>query len=411
MHFENLNLIPQLLKALKEAGYRQPTPIQMQAIPHLLQGRDLFGCAQTGTGKTAAFSIPLLQKLAEDYKKTGHVIRGLVLAPTRELASQIGDSLRTYGRHLSLQHAVIYGGVPQQQQTAALRAGVDILIATPGRLLDLIQQGYISLQYIMVVVLDEADRMLDMGFIHDIQKIIAMLPARRQTVLFSATLPSSIRRLAFNTLSNPVHIELSSQQQYAENVKHSLYFVDRVNKHHLLHHILDQDSPDRVLVFTRTRHGADKLVKALDREGIRSAALHGNKSQSQRQRTLHAFKGKKLRVLIATDVASRGIDVEHISHVINFDMPETPETYVHRIGRTGRAGAHGLALSFCSGDELHLLKDIHKHLRATIPVVTDHPFQSEKTTKQHLYGAGKNQRKRYSHTSHTKYSRNSPSSR
>ncbi len=381
MHFENLNLIPQVLDALKDQGYEKPTPIQAQAIPHLLQGRDLFGSAQTGTGKTAAFSIPILQLLSNKNQNGHRSIRALVLAPTRELAVQISESLRVYGRHLQLRHTVVYGGVPQRQQTEALRRGVDILVATPGRLLDLIEQGYIRLNSVEILVLDEADRMLDMGFINDIRKVIAMLPQKRQTVLFSATLPQEIRSLMAKSLHDPVHIELSQPNSSAENVEHSMYFVDRLHKRDLLEHVLNSADVQSALVFTRTKHGADKLAIALSKSGIRTEAIHGNKSQGARQRALNEFKRKKVRVLIATDVASRGIDVDDLSHVINFDLPETPEVYVHRIGRTGRAGAKGIALSFCGRDEMHLLRDIHKLLRTTIPVIVEHPYATQQPVK------------------------------
>ncbi len=375
MNFEQLNLLPQILQALKTQGYENPTPIQEQAIPHLLAGRDLFGSAQTGTGKTAAFSIPLLQLLSVNQdNNTQRGIRALVLAPTRELAIQISESLRLYGSNLPLKHTVIYGGVSQRAQTDALRKGVDILVATPGRLLDLINQRFIRLDKIEMLVLDEADRMLDMGFINDIRKVIAMMPVKRQTILFSATLPQEIRSLVAKTLHEPVHIELSHASSSAETVQHSMYFVDKLNKRDLLHHILTTDTVDRALVFTRTKHGADKLAMALGKKGIRTEAIHGNKSQVQRQRALNDFKNRKLRILVATDVASRGIDVDDLSHVINYDLPETPETYVHRIGRTGRAGAAGIALSFCGRDEMGLLKDIHRHLKTNIPVIGEHPF-------------------------------------
>jgi len=376
MHFENLNLLPQVLHALTDQGYKKPTPIQAQAIPYLLQGRDLFGSAQTGTGKTAAFSIPMLQLLSKN-KPTHRGIRGLVLAPTRELALQISESLRVYGKHLHLKHAVIYGGVSQRQQTDALRKGIDILVATPGRLLDLIEQGFIRLNHVEIFVLDEADRMLDMGFIHDIRRVISMLPQKRQTALFSATLPQEILNLMAKTLHHPVHVELSRPDSSAENVAHSIYFVDKLRKRDLLQHILTSSEMESVLVFTRTKHGADKLATALTKSGIRSESLHGNKSQGARQRALNQLKFKKVRVLVATDVASRGIDVDDLSHVINYDLPQTPETYVHRIGRTGRAGAKGMALSFCGPDEMGLLRDIHRHLKTTIPVVREHPFAAQ----------------------------------
>jgi len=374
MYFNELNLIPQLLRALEQEGYQKPTPIQEQAIPSFLQGRDLFGTAQTGTGKTAAFCIPLLQQLHLNTENSNRNIRAVVLAPTRELAIQISESLHTYGRHLALKHIVVYGGVAQGIQTQALRNGVDIVVATPGRFLDLMGQGYIKLGKVEFLVLDEADMMLDMGFINDIRKIIKAIPQERQTILFSATLPNEIRSLASQILRNPIHIELSKAGNSTASVVQSMYFVDGPNKRNLLSHILKEDSVDRALVFMKTKHSADKLTKALNKENIMAEAIHGNKSQGQRQKTLKKFKSKKLRVLVATDVAARGIDIDDLSHVINFDLPQSPEIYIHRIGRTGRAGATGIALSFCGKEELGTLKDIHRHLGKNIPEVTEHPF-------------------------------------
>jgi ATP-dependent RNA helicase RhlE len=376
--FEQLELIPPILKALREEGYTNPTPIQAQAIPFVLEGRDLFGAAQTGTGKTAAFSLPILQILAEEEPRmNGREIRALILAPTRELAIQIGDSIKSYGRYLNLRHTVIFGGVPQRPQVDALRRGVDILVATPGRLQDLHQQGLIFFDHVEIVVLDEADRMLDMGFIQDIKRILTLIPPKRQTLLFSATLPPEIKDLMGKFLKKPAHVEVSPVSSTAESIAQSLLFVSRTEKRNLLFHVLSESDFDQALVFTRTKHGADKVARELSKRGIRAEALHGNKSQNARQRTMGDFKSKRLKVLIATDIASRGIDVEELSHVINFDLPETPETYVHRIGRTGRAGAKGKAISFCAEDEMEQLRDIQKHLKRSIPLTTDHPFHIE----------------------------------
>ncbi len=374
MTFENLDLIAPLLKALKEEGYENPTPIQEKSIPHILANRDIFGAAQTGTGKTAAFALPILQLLSAQVQQGNRNIRSLILAPTRELAIQIGESIQAYGKHTGLRHTVIFGGVPQRSQVEAIRRGVDILVATPGRLIDLHNQRLLKLDRVQIFVLDEADRMLDMGFIHDVRRIIPLIPIQRQTLLFSATLPSEIKELMGKILKNPIHIEVTPVASTAERVGQSMYFVTRDQKRNLLHHVLTEQDINSVLVFTRTKHGADKVARELTKRGIPAEAIHGNKSQNSRQRTLGDFKSKKLRVLIATDIASRGIDVDQLSHVINFDLPDTPETYIHRIGRTGRAGAEGLALSFCSEDDVDMLKDIQRHLKSTIPVFKDHPF-------------------------------------
>ncbi len=379
MHFQELNLIEPIRKALAAEGYQRPTPIQAQSIPHALQGKDLLGCAQTGTGKTAAFSIPMLQLL---HGRSGNAsgsrpIKGLILTPTRELAIQIGESIAVYGRHLPLKHLVIFGGVPQGAQVRALRAGTDILVATPGRLLDLIGQQIIRLDRVEIFVLDEADRMLDMGFIHDVRKVIKLLPAKRQTLFFSATMPPEIQKLSDAILTKPVQVAVTPVSSTAETVAQSMYFVDRNDKRKLLAHLLKHTALDSTLVFTRTKHGADKVVKELDRVGIPSAAIHGNKSQNARQLALKRFKSGELRVLIATDIAARGIDVEALSHVINYELPDVAETYVHRIGRTGRAGASGKAISFCDAEEKDELKQIHKLLGREIPVVTEHPFPAE----------------------------------
>jgi ATP-dependent RNA helicase RhlE len=373
--FEQLNIIEPVLKALTEEGYTHPTPIQEQSIPIVLRSQDLLGCAQTGTGKTAAFAIPILQLLHTAPTEAGHKkIKVLILTPTRELAIQIGESFKAYGKHLKQQHLVIFGGVPQGAQTKALRAGVDILIATPGRLLDLIGQNYISLKDIGIFVLDEADRMLDMGFIHDVKKVVARLPLKRQTLFFSATMPPEIQKLADTLLVKPEKVEVTPVSSTAETIKQSLYFVDQKEKKKLLIHILQDEKIERVLVFTRTKHGADKLVKDLFKAHINAEAIHGNKSQNARQRALSNFKAGHTRVLIATDIAARGIDIDELSHVINYELGDVPETYVHRIGRTGRAGLSGTAIAFCDIEEMDNLKGIQKLIGFAIPVVEHHPF-------------------------------------
>lgn len=367
MTFENLDLIEPILKALVHEGYSSPTPIQEQAIPVALQGKDLLGCAQTGTGKTAAFSIPILQQLYTCDKKGG--IKALILTPTRELAIQIGENFTSYGRYMHLKHTVIFGGVAQQAQTDALRRGTDILIATPGRLLDLIGQGYVHLDRIEYFVLDEADRMLDMGFIHDIKRLLPLLPKKRQTLFFSATMPAEIARLADTILNRPVKIEVTPVSSTVDTIEQSVYFVEKNDKRNLLTELLKSPEIETALVFTRTKYGADKLCRMLNRSGVSSEAIHGEKSQSARQRALANFKSHKTRVLIATDIAARGIDVDQLSHVFNFELPEVAETYVHRIGRTGRAGHEGKAVAFCSTDELPLLKSIQKLTGKKIPVL------------------------------------------
>ncbi len=382
MSFEKLNLIEPIRKALKAEGYTQPTPIQEQAIPMVLQQKDLLGCAQTGTGKTAAFAIPILQMLHEKQQadRSQKHIKALIITPTRELAIQIGESFEAYGRYTSLRHTVVFGGVSQKSQTDALRRGVDILIATPGRLLDLMQQRYISLQHLEMFVLDEADRMLDMGFIHDVKRIIAALPAKRQSLFFSATMPPEIVKLAGTILNQPVKVEVTPASSTAETIRQSVYFVDKANKNALLLHVLQDDEIDTALVFTRTKHGADKVVRVLNKQGIKAEAIHGNKAQNARQRALSNFKRKETRVLVATDIAARGIDVDELSHVINFEIPNVPETYVHRIGRTGRAGLEGTALSFCDVEEKPYLRDIHKLIDRAIPAVQDHPYPMDDQT-------------------------------
>lgn len=374
MTFKELNIIEPILKALSTEGYTNPTPIQEQAIPHVLAGRDLLGCAQTGTGKTAAFAIPVLQQLSKHNTPRHRKIKCLVLTPTRELAIQIGDNFSAYGRHLQLKHTVIFGGVPQGKQTQKLRAGVDILIATPGRLLDLMQQRHISLADISMLVLDEADRMLDMGFIHDVKKVLAKVPAKRQTLFFSATMPPEIQKLSASILSNPAQVTVTPVSSTVEVIQQAVYHVDKKNKKDLLVHLLQDASITRSLVFSRTKHGADKLVKVLGKSGIPAAAIHGNKTQNARQRALNDFKSSRVRVLVATDIAARGIDIDELPHVINYELPEVPETYVHRIGRTGRAGADGIALSFCDGEERDYLRGIQKLTGIKVPVVAEHPY-------------------------------------
>ena len=376
MSFEKLNLIKPIQKALAEEGYIHPTPIQNQAIPVILERKDILGCAQTGTGKTAAFATPILQMLyaempAGKYRRT---IKSLILTPTRELAVQIEESFKTYGKYTGLRSTVVFGGVSQTRQTDILRNGVDILIATPGRLLDLMNQNYISLKDIKLFVLDEADRMLDMGFINDIKKIIAKLPVKRQSLFFSATMPPEIVKFARTILSDPVKIEVTPESPAVEAIKQGVYFVSKPDKKALLIHILKNEAIDSALVFTRTKHGADQVTKSLNSAKIHAEAIHGNKSQNARQTALNNFKSKRTRVLVATDIAARGIDVDKLSHVINFEMPDVSETYVHRIGRTGRAGLSGVALSFCDADERSQLRDINRLINIPIPVIQDHPF-------------------------------------
>ncbi|RRB07790.1 DEAD/DEAH box helicase [Larkinella rosea] len=379
MSFTKLSLIEPILKALSAEGYTTPTPIQEQAIPILLERKDLLGCAQTGTGKTAAFAIPILQILSEQKlsDRGPRPIKALILTPTRELAIQIGESFSAYGKFLNLRHTVIFGGVPQHSQTLALKAGVDIMIATPGRLLDLMNQRFVHLQNIELFVLDEADRMLDMGFIHDVKKVIAKLPSQRQSLFFSATMPPEVSKLADTILRKPVRVEVTPISSTAETVKQAVYFVDKVDKKRLLIHLLNDKAIASALVFARTKHGADKVAKDLLKAGIPAEAIHGNKSQNARQRALSNFKSRQTRVLVATDIAARGIDVEELSHVINYELPNIPETYVHRIGRTGRAGNNGIALSFCDSEEKEYLRDINKLISKTIPVIDNHPYPME----------------------------------
>jgi ATP-dependent RNA helicase RhlE len=376
MTFNDLGLIKPILDALVSEGYTTPTPIQEQAIPYLLDGRDLLGVAQTGTGKTAAFAIPILQHLSSEVRnpRAPRPIRTLILTPTRELAIQIDESFGSYGRNLPLRHAVIFGGVGQTPQVNMLKSGVDVLVATPGRLLDLMSQGYVSLRQLEFFVLDEADRMLDMGFIHDVKKVIARLPDKRQTLFFSATMPPEVSKLAETILNKPIRVEVTPVSSTADTVQQEVYFVDKSDKKKLLIHLLQNPAIETVLVFTRTKHGADKVVKDLVSANISAEAIHGNKSQNARQRALSNFKARQTRVLVATDIAARGIDVDSLAHVINYELPNIPESYVHRIGRTGRAGKSGMAMSFCDDEEKEFLRDIQKLIGKPVPVVADHPW-------------------------------------
>ncbi|PTT34893.1 DEAD/DEAH box helicase [Chryseobacterium sp. HMWF028] len=381
MNFTDLNLIEPIAKAIQEQGYTTPTPIQERSIPDILEGRDFLGCAQTGTGKTAAFSIPILQNLSKNKIPNKH-IKALILTPTRELAIQIEENINAYGKYLPLKQLVIFGGVKQGSQETALRKGIDILVATPGRLLDFIAQGIISLKNIEIFVLDEADRMLDMGFVHDVKRIIKLLPQRRQTLFFSATMPTEIQKLANSILNNPVKVEVTPVSSTADTIKQSVYFVEKDNKLDLLTHILENDISDSVLVFSRTKHGADKISRKLQKDNISAEAIHGNKSQNARQNALNNFKSGKTRVLVATDIAARGIDIDELKFVINFELSDVSETYVHRIGRTGRAGAEGNSISFVDGLDLLNLKNTEKLIGKKIPVIKDHPFHTDNLVAQ-----------------------------
>ncbi|MEA1848481.1 DEAD/DEAH box helicase [Chryseobacterium sp. MHB01] len=376
MNFTDLNLIEPIAKAIQEQGYTNPTPIQEKSIPEITKGRDFLGCAQTGTGKTAAFAIPILQNLSQNKFPNKH-IKALILTPTRELAIQIEENIKAYGKYLPLKHLVIFGGVKQGNQETALKKGVDILVATPGRLLDFIAQGIISLKNLEIFVLDEADRMLDMGFVHDVKRIIKLLPQKRQTLFFSATMPAEIQKLADSILNNPVKVEVTPVSSTADTIKQSVYFVEKDNKLNLLTHILKNDISDSVLVFSRTKHGADKIARKLQKDQITTEAIHGNKSQNARQNALNNFKSGKTRVLVATDIAARGIDIDELKFVINFELSDVSETYVHRIGRTGRAGAEGTSISFVDGLDLLNLKNTEKLIGKKIPVIKDHPFHTD----------------------------------
>lgn len=376
MKFTDLNLIDPIAKALQEEGYTEPTPIQQKSIPSALQGKDLLGTAQTGTGKTAAFAIPILQNLSKN-KQRNNYIKALILTPTRELAIQIEESFNAYGRHLNLRNLVIFGGVKQGAQEAALKKGVDILVATPGRLLDFIGQGLISLKNLEIFVLDEADRMLDMGFVHDVKRIIKYLPQKRQTLFFSATFPSEIQSLANSILTNPVKVAVAPVSATADTIQQKVYFVEREDKLDLLTHILQNNISESVLVFARTKHGADKIARKLQKSKISAEAIHGNKSQNQRQNALNNFKSGKTRILVATDIAARGIDIDELKYVINFELSDVSETYVHRIGRTGRAGAEGKSISFVDGLDLINLKNTEKLIGKKIPVEKNHPYHTD----------------------------------
>ncbi len=377
MQFSELGLIPPIAQAVAAEGYVTPTPIQAAAIPHVLAGRDLLGLAQTGTGKTAAFALPILQRLSHIAPGNGRRnIRCLVLTPTRELASQIGDSFRTYGKHLPLRYTVIFGGVGTEAQKQALRNGIDILVATPGRLLDLCGQGLVDLRSLEVFVLDEADRMLDMGFIHDVKRVIGLLPDRRQTLFFSATMPREAQELADRLLYKPETVAVTPVSSTAERVEQEVFMVEKADKRALLSEVLRDTAMKRVLVFSRTKHGANRIAEHLVKDGIGAEAIHGNKSQNARERALANFKAGKIRVMVATDIAARGIDIDEVTHVVNFDVPEVPETYVHRIGRTARAGASGMAMTFVDTEERPDWRNIIKLTRQDIPVVEGHPYQS-----------------------------------
>ena len=375
MTFKDLNITEPILKAIEEKGYANPTPIQVKAIPAALTGKDILGCAQTGTGKTAAFAIPIIQHL-QALKNRDKSIKPLILTPTRELALQISECIDDYAKYTQVRHGVIFGGVNQRAQVNMLHKGVDILVATPGRLLDLMNQGYIHLDNVRHFVLDEADRMLDMGFIHDIKRILPLLPRKRQSLFFSATMPPEIERLAGTILHEPEKVEVTPVSSTVDTIDQSVYFVEKVEKINLLKNLLEDRSLESVLVFTRTKHGADKVARVLNKSGIGAEAIHGNKGQSARQRALSSYKDHTLRVLIATDIASRGFDVDHLSHVINYDLPNVPETYVHRIGRTGRAGRSGIAFSFCDVEEVPYLKDIQKLIGKEVPVAGGHMFET-----------------------------------
>ena len=376
MLFEDLSLSKSIQRAVFEEGYIEATPIQEQSIPIVLAGRDLIGCAQTGTGKTAAFAIPIIHQLhrivgSSNKKK---LIRALVVTPTRELAVQIGQNFERYGKYTNLTQLTIFGGVSQIPQVDVLKKGVDVLIATPGRLLDLHKQGYIDLDHLHTLVLDEADQMLDMGFVNDVKKIVKLTPNNRQTLLFSATMPIAIRELAEMFLKDPATVTVSPVSSTAEKVEQRIYFVDKTEKRNLLYHLIRNEKLSDVLVFSRTKHGADNVVKALRKHGVAAEAIHGDKSQTARQRVLDAFKRKEVGVLVATDIAARGIDIDLLPYVVNFDLPNIPETYVHRIGRTGRAGSTGIAISFCSKDEAPYWKDIQKLIKVDVQTISDHPY-------------------------------------
>lgn len=380
MTFESLGIIPEILEALEERGYDTPTPIQEKTIPSILKGGDLQGCAQTGTGKTAAFCIPIIQNLAKN-SNNGHKIRALILTPTRELALQIANNFSIYNQKTKLKQLVIFGGIPQEKQVKRLKQGVEVLIATPGRLLDLHSQGYIDLKHIEKFVLDEADKMLDMGFVNDIKKLVALIPKKRQTLLFSATMPDSIQSISNSILHNPLRVEVTPKSSTAETIDQYIYYVDKRNKKDLLLKVLDDEKKDSILIFMRTKRGANHLAKMLNENRIKAEAIHGNKSQSARQRALENFKNKKIRVLVATDIAARGIDIHQLKYVINYEVPEVAETYVHRIGRSGRAGEDGIAITFADGTELQDIRSIEKLIGNKVPEIKDNPFPMQEKEK------------------------------
>lgn len=416
MTFEDLNLLPSILKALKEQNYIQPTTIQEKTIPLILKRKDVLGTAQTGTGKTAAFAVPIIQHLAEEQQKKNkkHTIAALILTPTRELAIQIGENFRTYSKYTSLKSTVIFGGVNQNSQVNSLKKGVDVLIATPGRLLDLIDQGFISLKNIKYFVLDEADRMLDMGFIHDINKIITMLPKKRQSLFFSATMPKNILKLSDSILTNPTQVSVNPVSSTAETIQQYLYTTNKDTKTDLLLHLLANSDLDQVLLFARTKHGSDRIVRNLGKNNIKAAAIHGNKNQNQRQRALQNFKEGKTRVLVATDIASRGIDIEKLQYVINYDIPNEAETYVHRIGRCGRAGEQGISISICEPEENAYIKDIEKLTKQKLKLVTENPFpQTDKpmTAAERKEAEKEKQRRRQEYFANRNKAKNAKSSK
>jgi len=411
--FKGLGLIEPIWRAVEKEGYKNPTPIQAQAIPALLEGHDVLGVAQTGTGKTAAFVLPILQMMSENNvlasRKTP---RALILAPTRELAIQIGESVRAYARHLEIRCTVVFGGAPLARQAKALNDGVQILVATPGRLMDLMNQDKVRLNKVDTFVLDEADRMLDMGFINDVRKISAQLPKKRHVVLFSATMPPTISKLAESLMENPVRVEVAPQASTQERIAQTLLHVAKARKRFLLAHVLKDDAIKRVLIFTRTKHGADRVTRQLEQDGVSAGAIHGNKSQNVRQRTLQAFKSGKIRALVATDIAARGIDVDGVTHVINYELPNEAENYVHRIGRTARGGSDGAAIAFCDPEERDYLRNIQKTIRADIPVMSDHPYHAEAVSLPDLpspkQGGGGGRRGRASHPGAIKNRKSGP---
>lgn len=381
MNFDDLRIIPEILKAIKEENYIEPTPIQQKAIPVILEKNDILGLAQTGTGKTAAFAIPTLQLLKNDMDRnaTDSNIKTLIITPTRELALQIYESFTIYGKYLKLKYGVIYGGVSQKPQEVVIKNGVDILVATPGRLFDLMNQGIVKVDRISMLILDEADQMLDMGFINDVKKIVARTPIKKQTMLFSATMPAEIAKMSRTILIDPIKVAVAPEYSTVDTVKQFIYFVDKENKKNLLLHLLKDKSLESVLIFTRTKYSADKVVHQLGKANISGKAIHGDKSQNNRQNALKSFKNKELRVLVATDIAARGIDIDELTHVINYDLPNVPETYIHRIGRTGRAGANGVAISFCDINEKELLTEIEGLIRMKLTEISDHPYPLTKT--------------------------------